>query len=320
MSVRSYPPAPPTAGLLGRLPKITQVASYVRYLRPWRLDAIAEIFLRNYASHGKALQLIKTHFPQLFEAEIYDLSDLYSAISTFLHAVDDQFFPIDWEYVDDLWRLSQEIGDYEEGLEPEFLTVMTGIPLKCFMPFDPFLCYDDPDERWVQNRIVTLLYSLMCEDGELPSQVSESDWFDGDFDRQDFYEAITVYDSRNDPEPFCYLSEIAALLTIDNPYKNNPFLDVMGREMGEAPIDYYSWEKDIPKLKEQWVAAKPLTEKMEKFNNFLADSIGLNQTLAFLWSLYHEQHRPKPAPSPVTESAYLVDVFNDGRANSGLGE
>lgn len=319
MSVRRYPPAPPTPGLLGRLPKITQVASYVRYLRPWRLDAIAEIFLGKYATHGAVLQLIKTHFPQTFESEIYDLVDLYSTIATFLHAVDDQFFPMDWDYIDDLWRLSQEMGDYEEGLEPDFLQVIEGIPLKCFMPFDPFLGYDDPDEHWAQNRIVTLLYSLLPEGGELPSQVSESDWFDGDFDHQDFYEAITVYDSSHDPEPFCYFTEIAALLAPENnPHRGNPFLDVMGREMGESPIDYYFWEKDVPKLKEQWVAAKPLTEKMEKFNTFLADSVGLNQTLAFLWSLYHEQHRPKPAPSPVT--AYLVDVLNDGRADSGLGE
>lgn len=248
--------------------RLLRPARLVRRLRPVRLGVAAqelEELRRTAAAYG----LIERFFP---DAPLEPGGEWYDVLRDFLRLVEAaDWFPIDWGWLDDLFMMAQQTGiEEEDGTEPDGLRMMAeyieGVPVDYRGLWAE---EEDPEDVFYTYPEMVLIAGLLGHieyDDQLVALVGDD--IDGNGLHPATNLALFAERAAEAPEPLCWLPEMARF---GGGKTGNKLLDtrLSHIERYEA-MDLWSWgsERDLAHLRKLWQEAKPLWEKIEKFNEW----------------------------------------------------
>lgn len=247
--------------------RLLRPARLVRRLRPVRLGWAAQE-LEEHRRTAAAYGLIERFFPDKLEP----VGEWYEVLREFLRMVEAaDWFPIDWPWLDDLWMMAEQTGiDEEDGHEPDGMRTMAE-----YCRFIPVAYYglwseeEDAEEVYYTHPVMALIAGLL---GHIDYDDQLVDLVGADIDGNGLHPAtnLALFTERAaaQPEPLCWLPEVAPFAIGKT---GNQLLDsrLSHIERYEA-MDMWIWgsERDLAHLRRLWQEAKPLWEKIEKFNDW----------------------------------------------------
>lgn len=279
-----------------RLLNLAQITQRLRQQRPLRLDAVS-CLLHSYERLLRIVSLIQTHFPDkqvVFNSDAVD--DWVEALGTFLGLVDEEWFPIDWEYVEAQWGAAMNTG--EAGYMEEMLY---GIPFEQSGLVSSE--FDEGHQAMYESPVLYLCF-LLTQPHE--GYVFEVDYFKSEIDYDHNRCLVEQTDWSRLDEPFCWLNE--AFAVAQGVYADNPFLAPHDYEMwDEYPAQNYLWSRHVEPLQQAWQEARLIVDHLNRLNGWLGNHrVDLRKIEQLLIPFSRKEQAIDP---PYPQSAYLVDIL-----------